>query len=90
MEGKKAGKVHACGGGEGLDAEAIEAVGERREGKGVGAGAANHLHTRWGVMQAGGTYGCRPLAQPGEHILPSEGNSERCRKRNQLSKTAIY
>lgn len=47
---------------------------EGKEGKGIRAGAANHLHTRWGVRQARGTYGCRPLTQPGEHILPSEGN----------------
>lgn len=60
---------------------------ERRDGN--KAGAANHLHTRWDVRQDRGTYGCRALTQPGEHILPSEGNSEYCCKGNQLSKTAI-
>lgn len=45
-----------------------------KEGKDIGAGSANHLHTGWGVRQATGTYGCRPFTQPGEHILPSEGN----------------
>lgn len=60
----------------------VEAVGKEKEGKGKGARAANHLHTRWGVKQARGTYGCRPLAQLGAHTLPSEGSAEYCCKGN--------
>ena len=81
------------GGGESLDTEEIAWVcggcWRGKEGKGIGAGAAKHLHSRWGVRPAAGTYGCRPLTQPGECTLPSEGSADYCCKGNQLSKTAI-
>lgn len=73
--GKKQGKCTAVGEGVAWMLS-VEAVGKGR--KGIEAGAANHLHTRWGVRQARGTYGCRPLTQQGEHILPSIGNAEYC------------
>lgn len=48
--------------------------------------AANQLHTGWGVGQARGAYGCGPLTQPGEDVLPSEGRAERWSEGKQLSK----
>lgn len=80
---EKAGEVHCCGGGESLDAEGNAWVWRLLEREGNGTGAANHLHTRWDVRQARGTYGSRSLTQPREHILPSEDNL--LLKGNQLS-----
>ena len=64
--------------------------GKEREGKRSRGCQPSPHKARWGVRQARGTYGCRPLTQPGECILPSEGNSEYCCTGSQLSKTAIY
>lgn len=90
--GKRQGKCTAVGEGRAwMLRQLLECGGcwKGTEGKGIRAGAANHPRARWGVRQARGTYGCRPLTQSGEHILPSEGNSEYCCKGSQLSKTAI-
>lgn len=76
---EEAGEVHCDGGGESLDAVAIAWVWrllEREGRKRNRSGAAKHLHTRWGVGQATGTYGWGPLAQPEGRILPNEGKAD--------------
>lgn len=81
--------MHCHGGGESLDAETTARVCrllERKGKEGNGSGAANHLHTRWGVGQARRAYGRGPLTQPGEDILPSEGKAECCHEGKHLSK----
>lgn len=76
---EKAGEVHCYGGGESLDAVAIAWVWrllEREGRKRNRSRAAKHLHARWGVGQATGTYGWGPLTQPEERILPNEGKAD--------------
>lgn len=87
MEGK-AGEVRCGGGGESLDAEALACVWRLLERDGQGKrsrGCQPTLHKVGCHRQATGTYGCRPLAQPASHTLPSKSRAEHC----QQSKVAI-